>query len=85
MTHRPLRVPRRPAVRPHSEPRETEFVTLLLAEDEAARIVVEAAPVPVAVDDGDEDDVPPWDRPGAVDCIPPADLDAPVRIHTRKL
>lgn len=84
-TTRPLRVPRRPAVKPHYEPRETEFVSLLLAEDEAARIVAEPTPMPVAVDDGDDDDLPPYARPGAVDKVPLAELARPVPVHTRKL
>lgn len=77
----PIRFPRRPAVRSHHEPRETEFVSLLLAETEAPA-TVPADPAPVEEDD---DDLPPYMRPDFIERVPQRLLDAPVRHHSRKL
>jgi len=75
-----MRTPRRQPVKPHYEPRETPFVSLLLAETTApspAPAQVVGAPFDEEIDD---DDLPPFmrhpDKPF---------VDGPVRIRTRKL
>lgn len=76
-----MRTPRRPPVKSHYEPRESEFVSLLLAETTTPS----PAPAPVAaapsdLEEDEDDDLPPFmrhpDKPYTGN---------PARIHTRKL
>lgn len=74
-----MRTPRRPPTRPHYEPRETEFVSLLLAETAPS-----PAPAVTAVQDDGDDGFPAFMTDGLPEKVSPAELARPVRLFTRK-